>query len=456
MRKLLICLLLASSAARAGTDLKAAWLAAKAIDPVYQSDLAGAAAGAQKQMQAEALWLPNVSVQAGTGYADMKNQINGAAFSAPGLGSMNNASFTTDVNNGYEAHWGIIASQPIYNAERSANAAQLSQQARMAQLQLQAGKQNLFLRVAQCYFDVLIAQDALHALQVQKKAVQESLDIATAKFEIGKGTSTDMHEAGASFDAVVAQEFALQNDLSLKQALFTDLTGLSAAGLRGLASSVPMDTIRPRGSLQDLIEQGMTLSPLMQLSLSGQQISILEIEKFRAAQSVTVDLVAQYSQQKLDGTGDSSGINNHSGWIGVQVSLPLFTGGMRSSKYNEAIANKEKAGFDTARTRQLVAQQIRTAYLNLASGLQQIKALERGIISAGSKLDATLTGLEAGARTTADVLSAQQILAGVQTSLTQTRYQVLLSALSLAAASGNLSEVQLDEINAFLLVPARQ
>ncbi|MDR3411503.1 MAG: TolC family outer membrane protein [Formivibrio sp.] len=450
MYRLLLTLLLASGSAWSGTDLLAAWQAARNHDPVYQGDMASAQAGSQKQRQAQALWLPYVGLQADAGYIDMKNEVEGAQFSAPAMGSMSDANFTTDVRNGHETRWGLMAVQPLYNAERKANAAQLTQQSNLAVLQLRENGQQLFLRVAQRQFDVLIAEEALSTLRAQKAAVQESLDIAKENFKIGKSASTDMHEAQASFDAVVAQEFALQSDLELKRALFTDLTGLPATNLARLGDQPKLESLRPN-TMQTLIDQGLTQSPRVQMSDVGKEISSLEIDKYRAANATTVDLVAKYGQQHMEGSGNSSSTHNRTGWIGIQVNVPIFTGGMRSAKYDEAIALAEKARRDTEVSRQVVSQQIRAAYQGLTSGLEQSKALEQGLISAQSKLDATQTGREVGARTTSDVLNAQQAYFNVKNNLIRTRYQVLLSALALSAASGDMNEQRLDVINAFLV-----
>ena len=449
MRRMLFTLCLLSGSAWAGTDLLAAWQAARNHDPVYQGDRASAVAGSQKQKQAQALWLPYVGLQAGAGYVNMKNEVTDAQFSAPAMGSMNGANFTTDVKNGHDMRWGLMAVQPLYNAERKANAAQLTQQSQLAQWQMRESEQQLFVRVAQRQFDVLMAEDALATLQAQKAAVQESLDMARENFKVGKSASTDMHEAQASFDAVVAQEFALQSDLELKRALFSDLTGLPASNLARLNPHPMLEALRPR-DLQSLIDQGESQNPRMQMSRIGQEISSLEIDKHRASNAATVDLVAQYGQQNMVGSGDSSSTRNRSGWIGIQLNVPIFTGGMRSAQYDEAIALAEKSRRDAEVARQRVSQQVRTAYLALTSGLAQNQALQQGLVSAQSKLDATQTGREVGARTTSDVLNAQQAYFSVKNNLARTRYQVLLSALMLAAASGDLNEARLDAVNAFL------
>ena len=134
-----------------------------------------------------------------------------------------------------------------------------------------------------------------------------------------------------------------------------------------------------------------------------------------------------------------------------QLNIPLFTGGMRSSKYDEAVALAEKARSDVNVARQGVSQRIRAAYLALRSGLAQGKALEQGLVSAESKLEATRIGREVGARTTADVLNAQQAYFGVRNALMRTHYQILFSALELDAARGVLDEPRLAHVNAFLV-----
>jgi outer membrane protein len=449
MRSLILAVLLASSPAWSATDLLAAWQAARGHDPVYQGDRASAQAGSHKQKQGQALWLPTVGLQAGGAYANMKNETQGATFSAPGMGTMNNADFTTDVRNGRDTHWGIVATQPIYNAERSASAAQLTQQSYLAELQFRENEQQLALRVVRRYFDVLLAQEALATLQAQKAAVQEALDMARESFRIGKSASTDMHEAQASFDAVVAQEYALASDLDLKRELFSDLTGLPANDLARLGSAVDLDALRP-GALPSLIEQGLAESPLVLMSDAGKEISQLEIDKYRALTAATLDLVAQYGRQNLDGSSDSSSVYGRSGSIGLQLTIPLFTGGMRSAKHDEAVALADKARNDAQAARQAVTQRVRAAYLALTTGLEQQRALKQGVVSAQSKLDATRTGQELGARTTADVLNAQQAYYGVRNALTRTHYQILSSALDLAAATGALDEQKLGRVNALL------
>ena len=186
MRKLLFVFLLVGASACSAADLLAAWQAASEHDPAFQGDRASIRAGRQKEKEALALWLPNIGLQAGAGRISMKNETKGASFSAPALGSMSDANFTTDVRDGQETQWSVNARQPIFNAARSADSSQLAGQARLAELQFKENAQQLFLRVAGGYFDVLTAEEALKALEARKAAVQEALGFARESFNIGR------------------------------------------------------------------------------------------------------------------------------------------------------------------------------------------------------------------------------------------------------------------------------
>ena len=451
MRKFIFLWLLASSSAWASTDLVGAWQAARAKDPVFLGNQAAAAAGAQKARQATALWMPNVGLQATAAYVGMRNETRDAAFSAPAFGSMSGANFTTDVSTGAMTQVGIVASQPIYSGERLANSRQLQHQATLADLQFRADDQQLFVRVAQRYFDVLMAEEALAALQAQKAAVGESLDIAKEPFRVGKTASTDMHEAQASFDAISAQEYALTSELELKRTLFTDLTGLPMAELRPFKSGTPALASLVPDELAALIEKGQGEAPMVRMSETARQIAVLEVEKNKPLSGISVDLVAQYGRQNyLGGGGSSSTVDGRSSSIGVQLTVPIFTGGMRSAKHDEAVALAEKARMDLDAARQGTTQHVRAAYLAFRSGVEQVKAYEQGLLSAQAKLDATRTGQEVGARTTADVLNAQQAYFGMTNILPRARSQLLFAAFDLASASGTADEALLRRVNGFL------
>jgi outer membrane protein len=164
----------------------------------------------------------------------------------------------------------------------------------------------------------------------------------------------------------------------------------------------------------------------------------------------TVDVVAQIGRDHLSGSGDFGDASNTASnrAIGIQLSVPLYTGGLRSARATEtrALADEARAALDLAR--QQVAQQTRAAWLDLAVGRSQTAALAAALAASRARLDATRTGVQAGDRTTLDLLNAENDTAAAELSLQQARVRLLINRLRLAASTGELDDSLLQQLNA--------
>jgi outer membrane protein len=432
----------------AATDLLAAWQAARDHDPVFAAATAQSRTGDAKQRQGRALWLPQLTASAGTGIASSQNATEGAEFSAPGFGTSRKVDFRTSIDKGSVQRWEIAAQQPLYNAERRAQAAQLDRQAELAAVQYRAAEQALILRVAQAYVDVLAADHRLALLRRHKAAISRALDEAKERFDAGDIPKTDVSEAQSRFDAILAEELATADAQQLAQTAFTDLTGLPAEPLAGVgttpaAAPAPLDDWLARSA------QGSLLLAHYQL---GEDIARREVDKYRALTSPTLDLVARAGDDRLSGDGDfgHSRASSNSRSITLQLTIPLFTGGMRSARHDEAVALADKARYDVDAARQLAARETRAAWLGVTTGAARVRALEQARRSAAARLGATETGLEAGARTTLDLLNAQADLFSAEFTLTQARHALLLDRLRLSTAVGELGQAEIEAANAQL------
>jgi outer membrane protein len=445
-----VCVTLAAPPA-AAIDLNEAWQAAREHDPEFAAARAQWRSADTKRRQARALWRPQVVASGGVGLASSETLTHGAQFSTPTFGTSNGVDFRTSINGGTSARWELTAQQPLFNAQRRAAARQLDQQGEMVDVQYREAEQELILRVAQTYFDVLAAEDTRRLLQRQQEAVARALDEARERFDSGDTPVTDTYEALARFDAIGAQLLGAESDLQMKRVAFTDLTQLSADKLSRLKSGIDPDA-KSAGALDDWLARAGESSPPLALQKLGREIAQREVDKYRALTSASVDLVARAGNDRLQGDGDfgSSRVSSSTRSIGVQLTIPLFTGGMRSAQRDEAAALAEKARFDVDATRQRVARQIRAAWLGVTTGAAQARAQEQALRSAAARLDATLTGKEFGARTTLDVLNAQTEYHATELALTQARLALLLNRLRLAAAAGELDEAQLHSANAEL------
>ena len=422
-----LSLSLAGAATAQASDLLEVYQAARQQDPTFASAKATYEANLEKYPQAKSVLLPQVSLSANTTW----NQVNSDPFSGSSSTSRYNS-------NGI----GVTAKQSLYNGENDATVAQGRLTVDLAEVQLKAAKQELILRTAQAYFDALTAQDNVFYIQQQKRAISQQLAQAQKSFEVGTATITDTNEAQARFDQTTAQEIAAQNDLNVKLEALRQLTG---------GPLTPLATLKNTAALQlsganDAWQQQAQESGLdIQAKQIQKSITAEDIRKNKAANYPTVDLVANVGKNTTHGSSQpgESRYNN----IGIQLTIPLYTGGGLSSKSRESVSRDEAARQDVETARRNAILGANSAYLGVSSGAAQVKALEQALVSADSVLKSTQLGQEVGVRTNLDVLNAQQSYYSAQKDLSAARYAYLLSYLKLKAVAGKLDETDLQEIN---------
>ena len=448
-------LLAAGVAAPAGaTDLVGAWRAALQHDLDYAAADAAHRAGASRRGQAAALWRPTVVLSAAAGRAGSDSSVTGARFSAPGFGTSDGVAFDTSVNNGSLGRWSLAASLPLYNRERNAQGRQLELSADVAELEWRNAQQTLMLDTAQRYFDVALAGESLRVSRLQQAAVASALTQAQDRFKLGDVPVTDTHEAAARHQAIQAQGLALETDLQLKQAALADATGLPVSTVEPM---FPASEPGPAeaGSLDAWMQEAGANNPLLLMQLAGVEVARQEAAKSSGALSPSVDLVAQVGRERLSGSGDFGPASNASGnrMIGVQLTVPLYTGGMRSAREQEAVHGTAKAQAQADRTRQQIAQQTRAAWLGLTVGAGRVAALAQAATASRARLDATRLGRQVGDRTTLDLLNAENDAASAELALLQARVGVLMDRLKLAALAGRLDEARLQSVSDTLQAP---
>lgn len=456
----LVAAALAALALPAGaTDLVDAWRGAQQHDLDYAAARAAQQAGAARRGQASALWRPTVVLSGVAGVAGSDTAVTGAQFSAPGFGTSDGVAFNTSVNHGTLGRWALSASLPLVSRERDAQGRQLTLSADVADLQWQDARQTLMLTTAQRYFDVVLAQESLRVLRQQQAAVDHALTEARDRYHLGDVPVTDTHEAAARSEAIAAQRLALETDLQLKQAAFTDATGLQPeAGQMRLpaADATPADTPALAFWLSEAVAHNLQL----RTRIDAVEVARQEAAKTSAALSPSVDLIAQVGNERLSGGGSfdaGGGASNRSGnrMIGLQLSVPLYSGGMRSARQDEAQRGIDQAQAQAARTRQQIELQTRAAWLGLTVGAGRVQALSQAQAASRLRLDATRLGRQVGDRTTLDLLNAENDAASAELALVQGRVDLLMNRLRLAALAGRLDETALQSVNAALQTTAR-
>ncbi|MFZ6846992.1 TolC family outer membrane protein [Undibacterium sp. RuRC25W] len=417
-------------------DLLQIYKDALANDAQYASARASQVAGTEKAVQGRAGLLPSVALSG----SDTKAHNDIAA---------DNPRFSGNGDN-YTNVWQLQLVQPLF---RWANWQQF-EQGKLAVVasdaQFAQSQQDLIVRVAQAYFDVLTAQDNLITLHAQQAAISEQLASAKRNFDVGTATITDTHEAQARYDLVIAQEFAGQSDLQVKRSALQQIIGKDAGDLSMLKVGIKLDSPKPE-RIEDWVSSAEQQNFNVVASQVGVEIAKRTIEINRAGHYPTLDLVAGRARSSSGGQSvlTSSGVSTANS-IGVQWSVPIFSGFAVNSKVNEAIALQDKARNDLESARRAAALAARQAYVGVTSGLAQVKAYEAAEISSQSALDSNKLGYQVGIRINIDVLNAQQQLYTTRQTLAKARYDTVMSGLRLKAASGILKESDLVEVNALL------
>ena len=321
----------------------------------------------------------------------------------------------------------------------------------LAEAQYGAAGQDLVVRVGQAYFDALAAQDTLDFLRLQKAAVALQRDAARRNFELGNANVTEQRDAQASYDQVVAQEIAAENDLHVKQIALSLLTGLPAAPVHGLQK----EAVLPAAESDDApvwLTRATEHNPTLLQARIGRDIAELETRKAEAGHRPTLDLVGSYTFANNDG-GTLTTTQSSRGTVaqvGLQFNLPLYAGKAISNRVRETIALEEKARNDLDGAERAVALAVQTAYYGLVAGRAQVQALETAQASSQSALDASALGYQVGVRTNTDVLTAQSQLYATKARLARARYDVLTGWLRLRMVAGTLDDADLARVNALM------
>jgi outer membrane protein len=412
-------------------------------------------AAQEKIEQGKALLLPTVSINSSANHSDTSIEYSGST-----VYRNNNQSekFNT-------LSYGINVNQPLYRKQNAVQYQSATLQVNFADLQLQQDRQDLLLKSAQAYFDVLLAQDKLTLNQAQKSAISSQLAQAKANFKAGVSTITDVDEAQAKFDTVQSQEIAAYNEIENKKQAIQLLTGQYPAQLSGIQTKTSLklpvlteadkSTEHPSDNITLWIQQAQQNNIALNQKKLDYELASKAIELNQAGHLPTLDAVASYNRTNANGgiNGFGSDLNNTT--IGLQFQMPLYQGGATSSKVREAIANQQKAQEEIEAARRKAELDTRQAYLEVTSNIAQANANEQTLYSTESQLASTNKSFKLGIRTNVDVLNAQQQVFNAKRDLLQTHYNYLLGLLKLKYAIGLLHDQDLEEVNGQLGVGER-
>ncbi len=429
LKPLTLALAFALAPAAQAANLSDVYRDAQAYDAQYAAARAAREAGQEKSVQGRAALLPQVGLSGNVARNHVDSSLPGGDVDYTGNGVA------------------INATQPLFRRQNWVAFEQAQNQTKIADVQFKLAGQDLILRVAQAYFDVLQSQDNIAFIQAQKAAISEQLASAKRNFEVGTATITDTHEAQARYDLAVAQEIAEQNTLNIRLRALEKLIGKPAGALDTLVE--PAQLKAEAGSIDDWAERAGKGNLQAEVQRIAKAIADQDVERNRAGHLPTLDAVAGYTVNNNQNFGTLQA-DMRTASLGLQLNLPIYQGGLVSSQVREAVANQEKARQDLEAAIRDAGLSARQAYLNVESGVARVHALEQALVSSRAQLDSTKLGLSVGVRTNLDLLNAEQQVLSARRDLAGARYAWLLAGLSLKAAVGTLNPGDLAAIDQHL------
>jgi outer membrane protein len=433
----IFCLLLVVSKPIYAEDLLAVYEIGYCNDPILRIARETFLAAKEAVPQATAQFLPV-----------MKASATHAEFTLGGVPGILLSGNNSNPNNGsfYSNLYNISLSQPVYNFSFWGQLAQARETVKAANFTYAAAEQDLILRSAERYFNVLKAQDNLTYAIAQRTSFRKLLDQTEQKYKAGLIAITDVEIARARHDNALSQEIAATTNLANEKVRLRELTCMTIENFAVLKDQLPL--IGPDCEMEDWVAKALTQNLELQAACFTAAAAKTDIKIKRADHLPTIEIVGDYFYADPAPLGRSRFAASE---IGLRVSLPIMNGGGTSSKVRQSMHNYQRADDDHERLVRLTDSNTRQAYLNIQTNIDQVGALTQAVVSNEGALKATTESFNSGTRTIVDVLNAETDLIRAKTDLANAKYNYILETLRLKKAAGMLCPVDIAHINSWLV-----
>lgn len=417
-------------------SLRRAFRDALARDPQYQAALAAARAEREALPQAVAGYLPQVALVGNRSYSEQDVRASGTLETG-----------RTDVS---AWSYSLEVSQPVLNAPALQQIRQARVVVEQTKAAVQAAQQDLILRVAQSYLQVLQALDEAEVARAEREALQAQFDVAEQRFLSGLGERNELNDARSSLAIARARQIQADNQLDDARLALKEIVGVEVAGLDGFRGDFNPSLPFP-DEPSVWIQAAETNNPALRSQLLSNRIARLEIQRQRAQRLPTVDLAASAGRQADDRTLFSEERQDiDSAQVALEVRMPIYTGGRTTSVVREAQERLTESLQQSESERRRVERAVRSAFQGVASTAELMRALRESIEAEETRLQSRIEGLESGVVSRIDVLNAYRQYFSVRRDYASVRLDYLVNRLSLQQAVGTLDERDLAELDRLL------
>ena len=455
------CGIAGASSSAVGADLVEVYQRALQNDPVIREADANRLASRESKPQALAALLPQLS--ANGSYTTDNQEFTRVQPQPQDPDDVNSPVIPVNIKtesdtDGYQ--YRVELRQSLFRWDQWAALKRADAEVAQAESDYQAAQQELIQRTAQRYFDVLAAQDTVDAAQATLEAFSRQLEQADKRFEVGLIAITDVQEARAAHDQAAAGVIQAKRALATAHELLRELTGEPFDSLAAPVDDMALKTPQPESEEQwvaTALEQNLrVISARLATDIAKQDVRVA-----RSGHLPAIDIVASRGESDFGGTQVSATVAGNptaspadqtqiDDSIGIQVTVPIYSGGATSSRVRQRVYLHRAARERLERTARETERATRDAYLGVISEISRVRALRQALESSRTALQATEAGFEVGTRTTVDVLLSRRQLFEAQTEYSRSRYDYILNVLQLQLATGTLNGADLEEINELL------
>lgn len=419
-------------------DLLEVYQLALTSDPVYRAAESTYLANKQVLQQARAVLRPTINATADRSRVDLDVETQQSIVSRPG----GQVDFDSTV-------FELTLTQPIYDRALLAGLREARAEVRRADAQFATAQQDLIIRVAEGYFGLLATSDNVELAGAEKAANAHQLEVAEGRLSVGLATITDVHDARARFQLSRAQEIEAINEVRDRRQALREITGRVIRAIATVDRKAPLVEPDPP-DLNKWVETALAQDPALIAADETAKVARQQVERQRAGHWPKLDLVGTHRDTDDEKSVTGPGVEIERTEIGLQLTVPIYQGGLITSQAKEAAHRYSASQQDLEAQRRLTERSARAAFLGVTSGVSRIEALRQAVIASQSALEAKTEGFAAGINTNLDVLDAQRDLFRAKRDLLEASYTYILNLLRLKRAAGIVRKNDLALINRWL------
>jgi outer membrane protein len=419
-------------------------------DPAIREAEATYLATIEVKPQARSNLLPGLDLSAGRTHQFSESQ-TGAVDPTTGQVFGTSSEFEQD-----QSSWSLGVTQTLFNWTDYATLKQADKRVARAETDYEVAKQDLLIRVADTYFNVLAAEDNLASAVAAREAIARQLEQAQRRFEVGLIAITDVQQSQAGYDVAVAAVIEAERLLATSHEFLREIIGEILIDLAGPTDDLPLLTPDPANAEQ-WVQAALAQNLALISSRIAADIAQDDIAIQRSNRLPTLSLTAAYNDSTTDRLISLSGVPGNRtttepegyNWS-LDLRFPIYTGGLNRSRIQQSVYQHRAATETLERIARQTEREARDAYLSVISEISRVRALRQAVESNRTALRATEAGFEVGTQTTVDVLASQNNLRSAETTYSRSRYDYILNVLRLKQAAGSLSVADVEQVDGWL------